>query len=92
MTPHQGQGAAQAIEDGEGLSLFIDQPVTRESVPSVLQDFDRVRRVRASKIQAITRDVYEKRSPEMMWQNLQYNFSYEGIRNCLKRVDDGQEI
>ncbi|KAH7125488.1 hypothetical protein B0J11DRAFT_558850 [Dendryphion nanum] len=92
MTPHQGQGASQAIEDGEGLSLFIDQSVTRKSVSQVLYDFDRVRRVRASKIQAITRDVHEKKSPETMWKNLQYNFSYTGIRDCLAKLDDGQEI
>ncbi|KAH7384684.1 hypothetical protein BKA66DRAFT_83940 [Pyrenochaeta sp. MPI-SDFR-AT-0127] len=92
MTPHQGQGASQAIEDGEGLSLFIDQQVSRESVLDVLRDFDRVRRARASKIQAITRTVHEKKTPETMWKNTSYNFSYAGIRDCLAKLHDGQEI
>lgn len=92
MTPHQGQGASQAIEDGEGLSLFIDQPVSRETVPEVLKDFDRARRVRASKVQSITRKVHEKISTEAMWENQKYNFTYRGIRDLLSRQDAGQEI
>ena len=92
MTPHQGQGASQALEDGEALSLFIDQPVNRDTVTNVIHDIDRVRRIRASKIQAITRSVHEKKSPEMMWKNQQYNFTYNGIKDCLEKLDAGEEI
>lgn len=92
MTPHQGQGASQAIEDGEAMLLFLDQVVTRDTVDAVLQDIDRVRRVRASKIQAITRSVHEKKSPETMWKNQQYNFTYDGIRDALAKLQAGQEI
>jgi salicylate hydroxylase len=92
MTPHQGQGASQAIEDGEGLSLFIDQAVSRETVPDVLRDFDRTRRVRASKIQLITRSLHSKMSAEAVWENQRYNFTYHGIRDLLAKQDAGQEI
>jgi salicylate hydroxylase len=92
MTPHQGQGASQAIEDGEGLSLFTDQVVSRQTVPDVLRDFDRARRVRVSKVQSITRNVHAKISAEAMWENQKYNFTYHGIRDCLAKQDAGQEI
>ena len=92
MTPHQGQGGSQAIEDGEGLSLFIDQHVDRESIGRVLQDFERVRRARASRIQNITRHVHEKKTAENIWKNMQYNFTYGGVRDCLAKLDAGQTI
>lgn len=92
MTPHQGQGASQAIEDGEGLSLFIDQAASRQTVPEILRDFDRARRVRASKVQSITRQVHDKISAEAMWENQKYNFTYHGIRDLLARLDAGQQI
>lgn len=90
MTPHQGQGASQAIEDGEGLSLFIDQDVTREKVADVLYDFDRVRRLRASKIQEITRDVHKAKSVEATWKNQQYNMTYLGIRAAMASLEAGE--
>lgn len=92
MTPHQGQGASQAIEDGEGLSLFTDQTVSRQTVSDILRDFDRTRRVRASKVQSITRSVHENISPEVMWENQKYNFTYRGIRDLLAKQDAGQDI
>lgn len=92
MSPRQGQGLSQAIEDGEGLSLFIDQTVTREAVPDVLRDFDRVRRVRASKVQEITRWVDKEQDPKAIMKKQQYNHTYGGIRDSLARLDEGKEI
>ncbi|KAH6619056.1 hypothetical protein C7974DRAFT_401415 [Boeremia exigua] len=92
MTPHQGQGASQAIEDGEAMVLFVDEPVTRDTVKSVLRDFDRVRRIRATKLQAITRSVHDAKNPEMMWKNQHYNFTYDGVRDCLAKLDAGKDI
>jgi len=51
MTPHQGQGSTQAVEDAEGFRLFLQPGVTRDDVPNILKDFDSVRRPRASTIQ-----------------------------------------
>ncbi|PSN64651.1 FAD binding domain protein [Corynespora cassiicola Philippines] len=87
MTPDQGQGASQAIEDGEGLSLFIDQEVSRDGVGEVLRDFDRARRSRATKVQNITRSVHDNKTPESVWANIQYNFTYSGIRDYLAKMD-----
>ncbi|KAI8938473.1 hypothetical protein NX059_004365 [Plenodomus lindquistii] len=92
MTPHQGQGASQAIEDGEGMSIFIDQMVNRETVPELLRDFDRVRRVRATKVHANTREVHEKRNPEQMWKNVSYNMTYNGFRDAMAKLDRGEQI
>ncbi len=92
MTPHQGQGASQAVEDCEGFALFMNQDVDRAKAPQVLRDFDRVRRTRASKIQNITRNVHESKSSDTLWANLQYNFTYTGVRDCLAKLDAGQEI
>ncbi|KZT63552.1 hypothetical protein DAEQUDRAFT_680182, partial [Daedalea quercina L-15889] len=45
MTPHQGSGAGQAIEDGYILaSLLADPRATRETLPRVLQVYDSIRR------------------------------------------------
>lgn len=92
MTPHQGQGGSQAVEDAEGFSLFIDKDVSRDDVSEVLRDFDRVRNARASKIQNITRQVHEKKTAENMWKNMQYNFTYHGVQHCLAQLEAGQEI
>ncbi|KAF4335203.1 salicylate hydroxylase [Fusarium beomiforme] len=64
MTPHQGQGGTQAVEDAEGLRLFLQQGVTSEHVPGLLKDFDSVRRPRASLIQNNTRKAKNKRTAE----------------------------
>lgn len=37
MTPHQGQGATQAVEDAEGFRLFIRPGITRDDVPGILK-------------------------------------------------------
>ncbi|KAH9840776.1 FAD/NAD(P)-binding domain-containing protein [Rhodofomes roseus] len=45
MTPHQGSGAGQAIEDGFVLaSLLADPRTNRQTLPRVLQIYDAIRR------------------------------------------------
>ncbi|KAH9929152.1 FAD/NAD(P)-binding domain-containing protein [Fomitopsis serialis] len=45
MTPHQGSGAGQAIEDGFILATLLTQPgVTRDTLPVALQVYDALRR------------------------------------------------
>ena len=51
MVPYQGQGANQALEDVEGLDVLFADVSDRDSVPGLLQVWDRVRRPRASEIQ-----------------------------------------
>lgn len=92
MTPHQGQGGNQAIEDAEGFVLFNSSGVSRTSVPDILKDFDRVRRARASKIQNHTREVHDRKSADVIFKNSMYNSTYDGIRRCLSRLNAGEEM
>ncbi|KAI0973478.1 FAD binding domain protein [Xylaria arbuscula] len=55
MTPIQGQGGNMALEDADALRLLTQPGVTRESVPSVLEKIDSVRRPRATRVLMNTR-------------------------------------
>jgi len=92
MTPHQGQGSTQAVEDAEGFRLFLQPGVTRDDVPNILKDFDSVRRPRASTIQNNTRKVVDKRTAEEVTQFEKINWTYPGITEGLARVKVGQNL
>jgi salicylate hydroxylase len=51
VTPHQGQGASQALEDAEALGAFL-RDASRASAPEALHRTFRARYKRASFIQA----------------------------------------
>lgn len=87
MTPLQGQGANQAIEDAEGLRLFLQPGITRETVPSVLEVWDSVRRPRATRVQFNTRLAGKDMNEEKGLQNMAYNWTYGGIHNALKEKE-----
>ncbi|KAL3495040.1 hypothetical protein BJX62DRAFT_246391 [Aspergillus germanicus] len=92
MTPHQGQGGTQAVEDAEGFRLFLGAHVNRDNVPDILRDFDRVRRPRASQIQNNTRKAAKKRTAEEVYSFAKYNWTYPGIREGLRRLNAGEEL
>jgi salicylate hydroxylase len=54
MLPHLGQGANQAIEDGVALSVLLEGRDTAE-VPDIVQQYEKLRRVRTDTIQAEAR-------------------------------------
>jgi salicylate hydroxylase len=54
MLPHQGQGAAAAIEDAEALG-YVLRNATREQVPEALQKVFRLRYRRATMVQQASR-------------------------------------
>ncbi|KAJ2892505.1 hypothetical protein MKZ38_009697 [Zalerion maritima] len=85
MTPHQGQGGTQAVEDAEGFRLFNQAGVSRDHVSEILADFDSVRRPRASQIQDNTRKAAEKRTAEDAYYFAKYNWTYPGIVEGLRR-------
>jgi salicylate hydroxylase len=58
----------------------------------VLQDFDRVRRSRASRIQNHTREMHERKTAEQMYKHNLYNWTYPGIEVCLDRLRAGKEM
>ncbi|KAH7339254.1 hypothetical protein BKA66DRAFT_435022 [Pyrenochaeta sp. MPI-SDFR-AT-0127] len=92
MTPHQGQGGTQAVEDAEGFRLFLQPGVTRETVPELLRDFDSVRRPRASQIQNNTRKAHDKRTAEEVYMFERINWTYYGIIEELRRIKEEQEL
>lgn len=92
MTPHQAQGGTQSIEDGEGFKLFNHLHVDRTLVPSILRDFDSVRRPRASRIQMQTREAQQRRDPDKIYNNTKYNFTYPGVEECLSRLKTGSSM
>lgn len=92
MTPHQGQGGTQAVEDAEGFRLFLQPNVTREDVPAILRDFDSVRRPRASTIQRNTRKAFDKRTAEEVYQFEKVNWTYPGILEGLKLIKSGRSL
>jgi salicylate hydroxylase len=55
MVPHLGQGAAQAIEDGFTLAVFLED-AKRQDVAKRLKAYETARRARTSGIQALARD------------------------------------
>ncbi|OJJ43050.1 hypothetical protein ASPZODRAFT_154795 [Penicilliopsis zonata CBS 506.65] len=92
MTPHQAQGGTQAMEDAEAFRLFNQEGVSRDSVPSILKDFDRVRRPRASMIQNTSRQSLDRRTAGSVYKNVLYNWVYPGVFECLRRLDAGEEM
>ncbi|CAH0046105.1 unnamed protein product [Clonostachys solani] len=86
MAPFQGQGAGQAIEDAEGLSLLLEPGVTPSDVPSILQQWEAVRRPRASQVQLNTRVASQKLDEVNSFQNMNYNWTYNGINEELKKA------
>ncbi|KAJ5819414.1 hypothetical protein N7474_005005 [Penicillium riverlandense] len=92
MTPHQGQGGTQAVEDAEGFELFNMHSVARDAVSSVLQDFDIIRRNRAGQVQSNTREAHDRKDPETMYKHTAYNWVYKGIQESLELVRNGESI
>ncbi|WYZ36014.1 hypothetical protein EsH8_X_000661 [Colletotrichum jinshuiense] len=50
MLPHQGQGGAQAIEDGIALGICLSDVATTDEIPERLEVFEEIRRNRASAV------------------------------------------
>ncbi|KAF9881535.1 hypothetical protein CkaCkLH20_00681 [Colletotrichum karsti] len=82
--PYQGQGANQALEDAEGLKLLLRPDVTSENLSSLLSEWDRKRRPRASQIQLNSRIAAAKVSPEVIMQRMKFNWTYDGIDSCTE--------
>jgi len=92
MTPHQGQGGTQSVEDAEGFRLFLRSDITSAEVPSILKDFESVRRLRASRIQIHTMNSQYNRTAEDAERYRKYNWTYPGILEGLRRVKAGEEL
>lgn len=91
MTPHQGQGGTQAVEDAEGFELF-NQSCSGSDIPGLLKDFDMVRRKRAGQIQDNTRKAQDKKTAEEVHMFAKYNWTYPGIIEGVRRMKSGAEL
>jgi len=86
MTPFQGQGANQAIEDAEGLRLLLQDGIDRSQVAARLQLWESVRRPRASQVQLNSRWAIGL-TPQKQSERMHFNWSYDGIFAALGRDD-----
>lgn len=82
MTPFQGQGANQAIEDAEGLKLLLQDGLSREGVAAQLKIWESVRKPRASQVQLNSRWAIGL-SPQKQSERMHYNWTYDGILAAL---------
>jgi salicylate hydroxylase len=92
MTPHQGQGGTQAVKDAEGFELFNRSPCSASDVPTLLKEFDMIRRARASQKQNNTRKAQDRRTAEDMHRFEKYNWAYTGIIEGVRRMACGEEL
>ncbi|KAH9216872.1 hypothetical protein DL95DRAFT_522348 [Leptodontidium sp. 2 PMI_412] len=92
MTPTQSQGANQAIEDAEGLELLNNDAVDRDSLNAVLQQWERVRRPRASIVQDLSSGVLSSHDITTVYKHAPFYWSYPGIVKSLELLDKGELI
>lgn len=83
MTPFQGQGANQAIEDAEGLTLLLQDGIDRDSVLPTLHLWGTLRQPRASQVQMNSRWAIGL-SPQKQSERMHYNWTYNGILSALE--------
>jgi salicylate hydroxylase len=83
MTPLQGQGANQAIEDGESFRLL--EGVKPGDVPKALKHIDSLRRPRATQVLEDTRGMAREVSWEERMAKYDFLFSYDGIYEAQKQ-------
>ncbi|KAI0600179.1 hypothetical protein F4775DRAFT_582764 [Biscogniauxia sp. FL1348] len=93
FTPHQGQGAGQAIEDAVALSVVLPPGTAPFDVPERLKLYEKIRYNRAHTIQQYSREAGEDRKDDhrpktKMMTYVAYNFGhdeYDNSTNIFKR-------
>jgi len=80
MPPLQGQGANQAVEDGESFCLL--EGVEPRDVPKALKQIESLRRPRATQVQEDTRNMAGEVSWEDRMAKYDFLYSYNGIREA----------
>lgn len=74
MTPLQGQGANQSIEDAGALRLLLDPEVRKQDMPSILEKVEAERKPRATQVLMDTRALAQRFSIDAISANMDYNF------------------
>jgi len=97
MLPHQGQGGAQALEDGAALAVMLSRLQSSDEIPQRLELFEKVRINRASAIQifsTVGQELGEKVHkdaepyvngpvPKKPEEFRQWNFGYDVVKESL---------
>ncbi|KUI65822.1 3-hydroxybenzoate 6-hydroxylase 1 [Cytospora mali] len=85
FTPHQGQGAGQAIEDAAALSVVLPRGTSPDAVPERLKLYEKIRYTRAHQIQEYSRlagkDWVDGKPQIDMMAYTAYNFGHDEIDN-----------
>lgn len=85
MTPYEGQGATQALEDAEALSLLLRPDISKDSLPQVLRTWEEVRRPKASQVQRNSKVAAEWVGPDVIMQRMSFNWMYDGVQRALEQ-------
>lgn len=81
MLPHLGQGANQAIEDGTALSVLLQACSGGKEIEEALQDYEALRRPRASFVQAEARK-----------NGLRYDSKYEDLAQRDREIANSAQL
>ncbi|KAL7270265.1 hypothetical protein RUND412_007033 [Rhizina undulata] len=89
--PHQGQGAAQALEDGVALSIVLPLGTKPEEINERLKLYEQIRYERASTVQEYTRQSGLDLD-QQPWQDVRafssYNFNYDAHDAATKQFNE----
>lgn len=80
--PHQGQGAAVAIEDAVALGVVLERGLTREEIPDRLKLWESIRYKRACTIQEYTRLAGKDVQDNKLDSELVLTHPYSSSRLC----------
>ncbi|WQF77696.1 Putative FAD-binding domain, acetoacetate decarboxylase, FAD/NAD(P)-binding domain superfamily [Colletotrichum destructivum] len=89
FTPHQGQGAGQAMEDAAALAIVLPKGTSPEDVTERLQLYEKIRMERAHTIQEFSRQAGKDRIPGQppaiqMMNYTNYNFGHDEHDHATK--------
>ncbi|KAK0657328.1 hypothetical protein B0T16DRAFT_425591 [Cercophora newfieldiana] len=88
FTPHQGQGAAQAIEDAAALTVVLPKGTTPDDMSECLQLYEEIRYERTHAIQEYSRlagaDWENGVPPVDMMAYTNYNFGHDALDHARK--------
>ena len=88
--PHQGQGAAQAIEDAASLWCVLPFGTTTSDIPSRLRLYQACRKERAERVQDVTRragPAHKLELPKIL-EFHKYNFGHNEVEHSTKMMDE----
>ncbi|KAF4467776.1 FAD binding domain [Fusarium albosuccineum] len=91
MTPFQGQGANQSIDDAEGMTMLLRGDPDHGQIPAQLKLWESIHRPRASQVQLNSRWAIGLTLQKQV-ERMQFNWTYSGILAALRvQLGTGRE-